>query len=270
MISIVDTSSLNNISAFLTSACVSSTYEVESTRDIVNMWDNIRKNIKIKDDMEFISAILATGRIMHGNMEVKEPAQIMEIVDTFKNELARQAGEQLFSQKDYCASFLAAACVSRSKKIISAKDIIGLWDDTRKNLNITNDADIISAILTAGRIVDTRCRTEGYIVISDMFNSMTAEVTKRSSEIDMGLKAIASAFIASAAIEVTPKVEKIRDMVEAWLTLSQQLTITNQNEYIGAILTAGRIKDMNAQHFMIPESISDVHSKIVEYIDKLD
>ena len=270
MINLIDTSSLDNIAALLASACVSSTYEVESTRDIVNVWDNLRKNIKIKDDVEFIAAILTTGRIMHGNIEVKDPNQVMEIVDTFSTEIKRQVGDQMYTQKDFCAAFLSAACVSHSKKIVSAKDIVGLWEDIRKNIKISSDSEVIAAILTAGRIVDTRCRQEGFIVISDTFNNVTDEVEKRASEIDFGLKAISSAMMASAAIEITPKVEKIRDMVDAWISLSGQFKITNHEEYIGAILTAGRIKDLNAQHFMIPESMTDIHSKIVEYINKLE
>ena len=267
---LVNTSSTKNISAILTSACVYSTYEVESTRDIVQMWDKIRNTVKINDNLGFVSAILATGRIMHGTTEMKDPERVLEVVDTFRTEVARRVENSDITQKEFCAAQLSASCVSRSKKILSAKDIVNLWNDVRNNLKISSDSDIVSTILTAGRIVDTSCQTEGYIIISDMFENVSREVSKQSGNVEMGQRAMASAYVAAAAVEITPKVEKIRDMVNAWLALYHQFKIGNENEYVAAILTSGRIKDLNATQFMIPESITDIHSKIVEYVNELD
>lgn len=267
---LVNTSSMNNISAILTAACVYSTYEVESTRDIVQIWNNIKSKLKLKNNLEFVSAILATGRIMHGTTETKDPDSVQEVIETFNNEVSRRLEPSDITQREFCAGQLSAACVSRSKKLVSAKDIVNLWDDVRKNLKISSDSDIISTVLTAGRIVDTSCQTEGYVIISDMFENVTSEVSKHSGDIDMGQRALASAYMTAAAVEITPKVEKIRDMVNAWITLYQQLKVSNDNEFIAAILTSGRIKDLNATQFMVPESITDIHSKIVEYITELE
>jgi Tfp pilus assembly protein PilX len=270
LLQLVDTSSLNNVSALLTSACVSSTYEVETTKDIVQMWDKIRKSIKIKGDIEFISAIMSTGRIMHGNTEMKDPDRIMEIVDTFKKEIMRKTEDLTFGQKEYCSAYLTSACVSHSKKIISAKDIVNLWDDIRNNIKISNDADIISIVLTAGRVVDIKCQSEGYLAIGDSFQNVQTEVNNKTGDIGISRREVASAYVAAACIEITPKVEKIRDMIAAWLQINEQMPVKNESEYIAALLTAGRIKDLNAQHFMIPQSITDIHSKILEYINEIE
>jgi hypothetical protein len=234
------------------------------------MWDKIRNTVKITDKLGFVSAILATGRIMHGTTEIKEPERVAEVIDTFQTEVSRRVENSDITQKEFCAAALSASCVSRSKKILSAKDIVNLWDDVRNNLKISSDSDIVSTVLTAGRIVDTSCQTEGYVIISDMFENVSREVSKQSSNVEMGQRALASAYIAAAAVEITPKVEKIRDMVNAWLSLNDKFKINSENDYVAAVLTSGRIKDLNATQFMIPESITDIHSKIVEYINELD
>lgn len=266
MLQLINTSTPDNISALLTSACVSSTYEVESTKDIVEMWKKIKGNINLKEDIDFISAILCTGRIMHGTSEMKDPEKIMDMIETFKNEINRKTETTIYNQNDYCAALMSAAFVSRSTKIVSAKDIIQLWGDIKNKIKIADDYDLISTILTSSRIADMRFQTDNLIAVGDTFENVKNAVNKKVSNVNMTVRELATAYIAAACIEITPKVEKIRDMIGAWQSINEQLTIKNNDEYVAAILTAGRIKDLDAQHFMIPESINDIHAKILEYM----
>jgi hypothetical protein len=261
---------MDHISAILTSACVASTYEVETTKDIVQMWQKIKTENSFTEDIDFISAILATGRIMHGSSDMKDPDRIKDVVDTFKQEVKRRSDDITFDQNAFCAAIMASACVSRSDKIVSAKNIVSLWKEIIEKINISDDYDIVSAILTSSRIADLRCQTEGLIAIHDTFENVKVAVNQKVGHINMTKREIASAYVAAACIEITPKVEKIRDMVESWQAINEQLLIKSNEEYIAAVLTAGRIKDMNAHHLLIPESITEIHSKLLEIINNSD
>ncbi|UCF08349.1 MAG: hypothetical protein JSW28_01270, partial [Thermoplasmata archaeon] len=86
MQNIIDTSNLDEISAFLTTTYISHSYEVESTANIISLWDSLRKNVSIKADLDHISALLATGRIMDYGFEIKDPNIFNSIItDINKN-----------------------------------------------------------------------------------------------------------------------------------------------------------------------------------------
>ena len=63
MVEVINTTNPDEVSAFLATTLVSHSYEVESTSSIVNLWDDIRKIVRLQNDLDYIAAILATGRI---------------------------------------------------------------------------------------------------------------------------------------------------------------------------------------------------------------
>jgi hypothetical protein len=87
--------------------------------------------------------------------------------------------------------------------------------------------------------------------------------------VQIGQKELAAAFVTSAYIEISPKVEKIRDIVDMWVQVGQQLPITNQWDYIASILATGRIRDMNAQHIHAREDLGNIYGRIREQLTKL-
>jgi len=67
--------------ALLTMASITSSYKVESTIDIIQLWDDLRTNIPINDDMDYISVLLSLGRISdlqadHNRSEQPDPFQV--------------------------------------------------------------------------------------------------------------------------------------------------------------------------------------------------
>jgi hypothetical protein len=73
---------------------------------------------------------------------------------------------------------------------------------------------------------------------------------------------LTAAFITAAYIEISNKVEKIRDIVDTWLSICQRITVENKVDYISMILSTGRIKDMDAQHYMDQDSLMELIEKI--------
>ena len=114
--------------------------------------------------------------------------------------------------------------------------------------------------------MELKINVKGFQVISDVFVSIRSELGHRASQIEIGQKELAAAFITSAYIEISPKVEKIRDIVEMWAQIAEQLPITDQWDYIASILTTGRIRDMNAQHILAREDLGNIYTKIREQI----
>lgn len=269
LLQIIDTSNSDEISAFLTTTLVSRSYDVESTQHIVTLWDNLRKNIKLQDKKDFISAILATGRIMDFSMEIDDPNIINAMVSDINRNIARRTDKHDDYQKELLSAFIAAASISRTEEVEKIRQIVNLWSLITENLSLKDDLDCIVAILTIGRIMELKTKVESYEVISDIFLSLRSELENRATNLSIGQKELAGAFITSAYMEITPKVERIGDIIGTWLKICNQISVKDQWDYITMILSTGKIKDLDAQNISIHESLKDINDKIKSQIKEI-
>jgi hypothetical protein len=262
MMQIINTSNVDEISAFLTTTFVSRTYEVESTQSIVLFWDNLRKNIKLKDDLDYVSAVLATGRIMDYGFEVKDPNIINTIITDIHTNIKGKKIESEDLQKELVSALITSASISRSEQVESIRDIVDLWVQIKDGIVIRDDLDLIAAILTTGRIMELKIKAGGLDFINDIFLNIKKELAQHISGMTITQKEVAAAFITSAYIEISKKVEKIRDIATTWLSICDQISLKDQWDYITIILSTGKIKDMDAMHFMDNEAMKGMNEKI--------
>ncbi|UCE36610.1 MAG: hypothetical protein JSW00_13985 [Thermoplasmata archaeon] len=262
MLEIIDTSDANEISAFLTTTFISHSYEVESTQSIVKLWDNIRKTVKLKDELDYISAGLAVGRIMDYRFEIEDIDIINSVINDIHTNIKIRKIESEDLQRELIFALLTSASISRSEKVETLRDIVDLWMEVKEGIEIKDEQDLIAAILTTGRIMELKVRAGGLEFINDIFMNMKKELEQKASDMAITKKEIAAAFIASAYVEISKKVEKIRDIVDSWLSICSQISVEDQWDYITIILSTGKIRDMDAMHIMDAESLKNTHDKI--------
>jgi hypothetical protein len=262
MIKIVDTSKADDISAFLTTTFISHTYEVESTQAIVNLWDNIRKNVNLKEDLDYISAMLASGRVRDYRFEIDNMNFLQTIINDINTNIQSRKIESVDLQKELLFAHLTAASISRSEKVENIREIVDLWMQIKEGIEINDDLDLIAAILTTGRILELKIKAGGIEFINTIFMNLKKELAPQIAGKKISQKEISAAFLTSAYIEISKKVEKIRDIVEAWDNIRKNLKIKDDWDYIASILSSGKIKDMDAMHIEGHEGIKNIKKKI--------
>jgi hypothetical protein len=262
MLHIIDTSKTDEISAFLTTTFISHTYEVESTTAIVQLWDDLRKNVKLKEDLDYVSAMLATGRVMDYRFEIKDLNFLHSIINDINTNILSRKIESADLQKELVYAHITSASISRSEKVENIREIIDLWMQIKEGLEINDDLDLVAAILTTGRIMELKIRAGGLDFINTIYMNLKKELASQLAGTEITQKELVAAFLTAAYIEISKKVEKIRDIVDAWENVRSGLVIKTQWDYIAAILSTGKIKDMDAMHIEGHEGIKKINKKI--------
>ena len=255
--------------AFLTAACVAHSYEVETTSKIVELWKKVYSTIQVKSKLDFVSAILSTGRIMDLQQEINTSQSVNEILESIRTEVKHRVDEEDISNNSIMAAFLAAACVSDSPEIESIRSIVILWQSINERIKIENDYDNISALLTTGRIEEIKVPIREAEEVEELYVVVKKEVDKiiKGKIEKVGNKELVSAFLAAAYISSSPKVERIKDIVAAWMHVYYEVDIADESEIIAGILTAGRIRDQDAKHMMAADSINELIKKMKHSVD---
>jgi hypothetical protein len=262
----VDTKKNDEISAFLTSTFISHTYEVESTQTIVTLWDNIRNTIKLKDELDFISAMLASGRVMDYRFEISDLNVLNRIITDINTNIVSRKIESSDIQKELLYALITSASISRSEKVESIRDIVDLWVEVKEGIEVKDNLDLIAAVLTTGRVMELKIRAGGLDFINTIYMNIKKELTPQLSGAEITQKELSSALLTSAYIEISKKVEKIRDIVEAWENIRSDLAVKDQWDYIASILSTGKIRDMDAMHIEGHEGIRKINKKIRKQI----
>lgn len=269
MLKIVDTSKTDVISAFLTTTFISHTYEVESTQAIVDLWDNLRKNVNLKEDLDYISAMLATGRVRDYRFEIENMNFLQTIINDINTNIQSRKIESADLQRELVYAHLTSVSISRSDKVENIREIVDLWMQIKEGIEINDDLDLIAAILTTGRIMELKIKAGGLEFINTIFMNLKKELSSQLAGSAITQKEISAAFLTSAYIEISKKVEKIRDIVDAWENIRKGLKIKDEWDYIASILSTGKIKDMDAMHIEGHEGIKKINKKIRTQIKSL-
>jgi len=267
---IINISNTDDISALVTSAFISSTYKVESTRSIVEIWREIKDKISLSDNLETVSAILALGRMMDIKEEIEKNLYInmyLELVTNFSSDLKNRGHSADMDDSKIITAMITAACISRTEAIETINEIINQWEEITGKIQIKDDLDKISSILTIGRINEYRYNINNIDQILDILSKLREYLSEIIGSKKVEQRDLAAAFITAAYLEITPKVERIQDMVTFWHELREKIKIKDHTDYVSAILASGRIRDLNAQFFLTDNTIFEIRDAIRNYID---
>jgi hypothetical protein len=270
LVGIIKTGNNDDISAFLTVGYISHTGKIESTRSIVDMWENLRSSISIKNNLDYISGLLVTGRIMDVKKEIlnkKFVTTISELVSSFSTELEKRLDLSEIKDSHFTTALLTSAYISRTDEIETINAIIDRWEEINEKVKINDDIDIIAAILTAGRIMEEKYKINNINQILDVFNYLNDILRKMIGDREVSQKDIGAAFLTNANVEISPDVEKIQNIIDIWNDIQNDLIINDDLDYTVTLLAYGRIRDINVQFFVSDSIISEIKSSIRTYID---
>jgi hypothetical protein len=146
--------------------------------------------------------------------------------------------------------------------------VINLWDEFRKNITIKDPIDLAASVLATGRIMDLRVDVKSPEVLTEIVSNIRIELESQST-VNNDYKELAILLLAAAFIELSPKVEKYRDIVESWVELKGKLNVSNIQDIVSVILFSGKIRDMDVSTLLYPTSISDQIGLIRSALDRI-
>jgi hypothetical protein len=76
-----------------------------------------------------------------------------------------------------------------------------------------------------------------------------------------------AALLTAAYLEITPKIERVADMVNTWAEFQRSLVIDDNIDYISSILASGRVRDLDAQFFLTGTNVFDIKNSIRNLIE---
>lgn len=141
--------------ALITTSYVYITQEIESVKKIAELWGIIRDEDLVQHKLDYLAAILGSGRIRDLKAKVDVIKEIRQITKDLKKVIVDKYQMDLenIEQRDLACAFITAAYVSITPPIETSSQIIGLWEETRNNVKLDNsDLDLINAILICGVI----------------------------------------------------------------------------------------------------------------------
>jgi len=268
------------MSAYMTVASVAASYKVETTKSIVEGWNMLRKRIQKTENLDFLATMLSIPYIF-GTAELSTQTDktldtLFAQIDQMKDDLIKE-GLKDVSDRDIAVAFLTNASVSHSKGMSSRRAIIKQYQDVRVNVPVMDNFDILAANLAVSRIMDVKKHPVPPEVIKETFDGMRQEIEK-GLEPDLK-EALGSGFgdnflstctLTSAYIEISPKLEKYKDILTTWQSLKRFTESAKRSEIIAIILFAGKIRDIDSMHLLQMGTLDDQIKSIKDHIEMFD
>lgn len=253
--------------AHLTQACVSHSYKVETIKDISAIWLDLKQGVTIRDDVDLLCGMLACGRIMDLKEEINTHTAVTNIIRSIRIEVEKENIIPNSTDKEFMFAHISAAVVENMDKVLALREIVKTWMDIRDTLEINSNMDLVCGFLTVGRILELSVEIENSDSVKNIFMMLHGELKEMKGLEEFSYNEYAAGVITSAYVEITPKLEKIRDIINTWQWARENIPIENKLDFIAAILAAGRIKDLDAKHMLLQESLSDIIGRIKERIE---
>ncbi len=250
------------LAGFITVTCISRSYEVETITDIIELFDAQCCDLTIDDSLDTLSLILTTGRIMDLKQEVKQPEEINRLASEVKAELIRSGEAPTMEAHEFLCAYLAATIVANTEKVESYKEIVNLWKRCTEIFTFGTHKDLIALILTTGRILELRIEVAHPNEAKMIYDQMMSEIEASGEVPDNAYMSISAALLTAAFIEITPKMERIKDIIGTYNWVQSEIEIESQFDLMSSILASARIKDLDARHMLLRQSISDIIKRI--------
>ncbi|WP_455392409.1 hypothetical protein [[Eubacterium] cellulosolvens] len=247
--------------AFLSSCIIAKSEKIESTRFAVELWDDLRKRLKIETRLDYLAAILSQGRLM--DLKVKTNDYLGTITETYNMIrddlvikltypiLGEDGGVEILAESyivrlnDIGAAMIASAVTDLSQKVETSKEIIEIWDKIRQMDIVDNNNEFINALFVASRINDLKKEIKDVHDLSEIMDNFKAIMENQEPELKVTRKHLAAAYLTIAMITQTPEIESHAEILEVWRKFRRELRFEDKElDIITSILTGGLIRNM--------------------------
>jgi hypothetical protein len=242
---------------------------VESASLIAKIWNELRNIVNVKEDTDFIATLLTTGSIMDFGIEIPDLNICNTAIFDINRNMVMRNIESKDLQKELVLALVASAVISRSEEVEKTKEIVNLWVSIKDTLAISDDLDVIAAILVTGRIMELKINMEGQQNLIEAYEKIRTELRERSLDMTITQKELTAAIITSANVESTRKVEKVADIVDTWLSICNLISIEDHWDYISYVLSTGRIRDMDSKTVLDRDNLKSIKDEMRGELEKV-
>ena len=166
--------------AFLAAAYTSVSQKVESSKEIIDIWSQIRDMDLAHDNNSYLTALLACSRLNDLKQIIDRGSGLNVILDNFKTLLETATPELNVTKIDLAAAHVTIAMVSQSIEIESNAKVLEIWNKLKRELSLENeDLDITAALLASGMILNRTMKLD-ISDIEDIFNSMKLKLSEQA------------------------------------------------------------------------------------------
>jgi len=265
------------IAAYMTTASVASSYKVESTKTIVEGWSNFRKLVTGWDELDFLATLLSIPSVFGtAELDPEDDSAMQQVINQIKlmKEEMTKEGITTVTEKELTIAFLANASVSHSKGLSSRRAVISHFKEINDLVAVETNEDLLAAYLAIARIMDVKKHPVEPDIIKEMYDGMRTEVEKGLDasfktvlEQGFGDNIMATCILTAAYIEISPKVEKYKDIMQTWQSLLEHTTSPEPSETIAIVLFSGKIRDIDSMHLLQLVAITDQIAGIKQMVD---
>ena len=255
-------------SAIITSAFVSRLDKVETTRYLTNLYREVSNTLTIKDEVDYISAILATGRVL--DLKIENGALIEGInnlVNRFRDSVTtaltspiigtkdREGAEKLIktyvvNDNDIASALLTTSYVFLTHEIETIKKITELWSIIRNTQIVQHKLDYLAAILATGKIRDLKSKVNVPIEIKQIILDLKRIATQRYKIKfeNLDQRDISCGLITAAYVSITPPIETNSQILDLWNNTRANAKLGNSDlDFLVAILICGLIRGIKLE-----------------------
>jgi hypothetical protein len=263
--------------ANLAASFIARSDKIQSTRQIIDLWDELRKKIRVESRLDYLVLILTQGRLMDLKESEKDYIKLVqENISNIRRELivaltypilGVKNGSQILADSyivrlnDIASAMLAAAFTRLSVRVESAKEILDIWSKIREMNLVTDNNDYLIALLGTSRIIDLRKELEHpdrlKLIIDNFRESFNSgEPNIRITKLDL-----AAAYLTIAIVTQTPEVETNAQILDIWNKIKSTIKFNDDDlDITAAILTGGIL--INKTMKIEIDDIRDIFIKI--------
>jgi hypothetical protein len=265
------------IAAYMTTAHVASSYKVESTKTIVEGWNKFRKMAQGWDDLDFLATLLSLPSVF-GTAELNPDDEnalnmVVNQIGLMKEELTKENISSV-EKADLAIAFVTNASVAHSKGMSNRKATIQQYQEIKGLIPLNDNRDMLASFLTISRLMDVKKHPVAPDMVKEMYEGMRAEVDRgldpsMSSVLDNGFgdNLMAACSLTAAYIEISPKVEKYKDIMDTWASLLEHALSPDPAETIAVVLFSGKIRDLDSMHLLQLGNISDQIASLKQLVE---
>ena len=170
---------LNDVAAaFITATYVRISEKVESVKEILELWTEIRKMDIVHDNNEFLTSLLATSRGNDLSKMIRKGGGLNVLIEDFQSLSRVLNPDQKVTKADLAAAHLTNAIVGQSPEIESIGELLRIWNKVKADFPLENDdLDVVAAILTGGLILN-RTQKQSWENVIQMFQEIKSKLDR--------------------------------------------------------------------------------------------
>jgi len=248
--------------AFLTSAYVCKTSEVETTSSIVEIFRKIVEAVPLEGHTDNIVAILAGARIRNVAGEAML-ANLRSVFDSLKSFVSGGCGEKASEPVETKAALLSFGVIATAEKSISSKGTHEYFCQVLEALR-ERDISYVTTLLTMGRLLDIGHKD--FLPVAEVMGILDSFEYQVSNKLDgcelNSNSAFGAGMVTATLADISKDIETTKDLVTSFQSICGKMSTLDRNGLVAYILMCGHIRDFDITHMFMAQSIETLVNKI--------